>query len=75
MDRQVRNHETNNEFYPFESCEWKKKGLELVCKWYSAIHKATIQRAAIQNGLWRALCTVASFDILGIIPGKPVEQP
>ena len=40
----------------------------------SAIHKATIQSATIQNGLWRAFCTVASFDILEIIPGKPVER-
>ena len=39
----------------------------------SVVHKATVQPATIQNGLWRAFCMVASFDILGIIPGKPVE--
>ena len=41
---------------------------------YSAIHKAAIWPAAIQNGVWRAFCMVVSFDILGIVPGKPVEQ-
>ena len=40
-----------------------------------AIHKAAVQPAAIQYGLWRGLCMVASFAILGIIPGKPVEWP
>ena len=40
----------------------------------SAIHKAAVQPASVQDGLWRVLCTVASFDILGIMPGKPVEQ-
>ena len=40
----------------------------------SVIHKAAIQPAAIPNGLWRAFCTAASFDILGIIPGKLVER-
>ena len=42
---------------------------------YSAIHKAVVRPAAVQNGVWRVFCMVASFDILGIIPGKPVERP
>ena len=37
---------------------------------YSAIHKATVQPATIQNALQRPFCMAASFDILGIIPGK-----
>ena len=41
----------------------------------SAIHKAAVRPAAVQNGVWRAFCTAVSFDILGIIPGKPVERP
>ena len=40
----------------------------------SVIHKVAIQPAAIPNGLWRAFCMAASFDILGIIPGKLVER-
>ena len=36
---------------------------------YSAIYKAAVQPATIQTGLWMAFCVVASFDILGIIPG------
>ena len=40
----------------------------------NAIHKAAVQPAAVQNGLWRVFCMAASFDILGIIPGKPVER-
>ena len=41
----------------------------------SAIHKAAVQPAAVQNRVWRVFCTAASFDILGIISGKPVERP
>ena len=37
---------------------------------YSAFHKAAVQPAAVQNGVWRAFCMVASFDTLGIIPVK-----
>ena len=57
--------------YCIQICTVKIK----VTKANSAIHKAVVQPAAIQNGLWRAFCIVASFDILGIIPGKPVEWP
>ena len=38
--------------------------------YHSPIHKA-----AVQNGVWRSFCTAVFFDILGIIPGKPVERP
>ena len=41
----------------------------------SPIHKAAGRPAAVQNGVWRAFCTAVSFDILGITPGKPLEQP
>ena len=49
---------------------------------YSAIHKAAVQPAAVQNGVWGTFCTAAPTDSqwtlfcpTGIIPGKPVEQP
>ena len=48
----------------------------------SAIHKAAVQPAAVQNGLWRSFLLAAPIDSqwtlfssTGIIPGKPVEQP
>ena len=42
---------------------------------YSAIAKAAVQPAAVQNGLWTPFSMVAPFDILGIIPGKVREWP
>ena len=48
----------------------------------SAIHKAAVQPATIQNGLWRSFLPVAPIDSqwtlfcsTGIIPVKPVEWP
>ena len=42
---------------------------------YSAIHKAAVQPATVQNSLWTMFCMVAPFDILGIVPGKVMEWP
>ena len=49
---------------------------------YSAIHKAAIQPAAVQNDLRRSFLPAAPIDSqwtlfcsTGIIPGKPVERP
>ena len=40
----------------------------------SAIHKAAVQPAAVQNGVWRAFCTAVSFDIYSAIH-KAAVQP
>ena len=49
---------------------------------YSAIHKAVVRPAAVQNDLRRSFLPAAPIDSqwtlfcsTGIIPGKPVEQP
>ena len=49
---------------------------------YSAIQKAAVRPAAVQNDLWRSFLPAAPIDSqwtifcsTGIIPGKPVERP
>ena len=41
----------------------------------SSIHKAAVRACRRTERGLVAFCMAASFDILGIIPGKPVEWP